>query len=198
MSEFVQAIKQRRSIYALGKNPSVGQDSIVKKIEEVFTAVPSAFNSQSARLVVLFGKEHDQLWDIVMDTLRQIVPAGKFGPTEEKINGFKAAYGTIMFFDDTSVTDGFAANFPSFAANFKPWADQANGMLQFALWTALEDLGLGANLQHYNPLIDEKVAGVFNLPKTWRLIAEMTFGEKLADAGPKETIPAADRMRVLA
>jgi predicted oxidoreductase (fatty acid repression mutant protein) len=34
MSEFVQAIKQRRSIYALGKNPSVGQDSIVKKIEE--------------------------------------------------------------------------------------------------------------------------------------------------------------------
>ena len=31
----------------------------------------------------------------------------------------------------------------------------AAGMLQLAVWTALAEKGLGASLQHYNPLIDD-------------------------------------------
>ena len=30
-------------------------------------------------------------------------------------------------------------------------------MIQFAVWCALTAAGLGANLQHYNPAIDEAV-----------------------------------------
>jgi predicted oxidoreductase (fatty acid repression mutant protein) len=49
-------------------------------------------------------------------------------------------------------------------------------MLQFALWTALEDMGFGASLQHYNPLIDKAVSERWLIGKSWRLIAQMPFG----------------------
>lgn len=197
MSEFIHAIRQRRSIYGLGKNPDISQEEIARKIEEVLEVVPSAYNSQSARVVVLFGDQHDLLWEIVMSTLRQRVAPEKFGRTEAKINGFQKAFGTVLFYDDTAITNGFAEKFSSYAQNFAPWAQQANGMLQFAVWTALEDMGLGANLQHYNPLIDERVSEVYEIPATWKLIAQMPFGEKLEEAGEKTSVPAKDRMRVL-
>lgn len=44
-------------------------------------------------------------------------------------------------------------------------------MMQFAVWTALTDLGLGVNLQHYNPLIDDEVKKLTGVPKEWQLIA---------------------------
>lgn len=32
-----------------------------------------------------------------------------------------------------------------------------HGMAEYATWLALTEAGLGASLQHYNPLIDEAV-----------------------------------------
>lgn len=53
-----------------------------------------------------------------MRTLRERVPAEKFAPTEAKINSFAAGYGTILYFDDEGITETFASNFPTYAANF--------------------------------------------------------------------------------
>lgn len=197
MSEFLHAIQHRRSIYTLGKHPDIEQEEIVRGIEEVFTYMPSAYNSQSARIVVLFGDQHDMLWEIVMDTLRRRGAPEKFGRTEAKIKGFQQAFGTVLFYDDTTITNGFAKKFPTYSQNFGPWAEQANGMLQFAIWTMLEDMGLGANLQHYNPLIDQKVSEVYEIPATWKLFAQMPFGEKLEEAGEKSAVPVQERMRIL-
>lgn len=58
---------------------------------------PSAFNSQSARAVVLFHKDHDRLWDIVTEELRKIVPEDRFAATDVKMQAFKKAYGTVLF-----------------------------------------------------------------------------------------------------
>ncbi|GAW19224.1 hypothetical protein ANO14919_087090 [Xylariales sp. No.14919] len=41
---------------------------------------------------------------------------------------------------------------------FPQWLDHANGMLQYAVWTMLAAEGLGCNLQHYNPMVDDQVA----------------------------------------
>ena len=54
---------------------------------------------------------------------------------------------------------------------------QSDGMTQYAIWTALEAEGLGANLQHYNPLIDQKVATEWKVPESWELSAQMVIGE---------------------
>lgn len=90
-----------------------------------------------------------------------------------------------------------ASQFPFYAKNFPIWAQQANGMMQFAVWTALTDLGLGVNLQHYNPLIDDEVKKLTGVPKEWQLIAQMPFGHPTEP--PKLIVkdPIEERVKVL-
>lgn len=70
-------------------------------------------------------------------------------------------------------------------------------MLQFAIWTQLEAEGLGVNLQHYNPVIDEAVKKEFNIPDEWRLIAQMPFGDPTAVLAEKEFMDIEERVLVL-
>jgi predicted oxidoreductase (fatty acid repression mutant protein) len=69
-------------------------------------------------------------------------------------------------------------------------------MLQLVIWTALEAEELGANLQHYNPLIDEKVAATWDLPPSWKLKAQLVFGSKAAPPSEKTFMPVEQRMKV--
>jgi hypothetical protein len=158
--------------------------------------IPTAFNMQSARVVVTMLDHHENIWHITKSALKSIVPADKFAATEAKIDGFEAAYGTILFFESSNMIKAMQDQFPLYKDNFPGWAMQANGMLQFAIWTALEDLGLGVNLQHYNPLIDEEIKKVFDLPDSWDLVAQMVFGEKLEDAPSIEKIPTGSRVKI--
>ncbi|KAG6021501.1 hypothetical protein E4U41_002474 [Claviceps citrina] len=88
------------------------------------------------------------------------------------------------------------AAFPAYADRFPGWAAQSAGMQQCLLWTALELEGLGANLQHYNPLIDRKVAETWGLPESWTLGAQLVFGGRVAEAGDKEFKPLEERVKV--
>jgi uncharacterized protein len=48
--------------------------------------------------------------------------------------------------------------------------------LNVSVWVGLESLGFGANLQHFNPIIDTSVAEQWKIPTEWRLIAQLVFG----------------------
>ena len=65
-------------------------------------------------------------------------------------------------------------------------------MLQYIVWTALSNEGLGATLQHYNPLINAQVAAAWNVPESWTLVAQMPFGKPAAPAGDKTFEPVED------
>ena len=197
MSTFVSAISARRSQYALTDAAALSDSEIIDLIRSVAGEVPSAFNAQPQRAVVLFGEDHHRLWGIVHDALRAVVKDDTaFAATEQKIAGFDAAHGTILYFDDTTVTKNLQERFPSYAANFPVWAQQANGMLQFAVWSALAEAGIGANVQHYNPLIDDAVRDAFGIPADWKLIAQMPFGEVTAPAGEREHMPLDEQVQV--
>lgn len=79
---------------------------------------------------------------------------------------------------------------------FPTWAEHAHGLTVFTIWTALSAEGLGASLQHYNPLIDADVAKEFSLPESWKLRAQLVFGKPEAPAGDKEFKPLEDRVKV--
>ena len=49
-------------------------------------------------------------------------------------------------------------------------------MLQISIWSGLKELVAGASLQHYNPVIDEAVRKLFDLPESYVLNAQMPFG----------------------
>lgn len=103
-------------------------------------------------------------------------------------------------------------------------SEHTHGIHAFTIWTALSAEGLGASLQHYNPLvsfalrnprssrygrtppdgivpssqIDGDVAKEFDVPETWKLRAQLVFGKPVAPAGEKTFKPLEERVKVFA
>lgn len=196
-SHFFDAVRNRRTYYSISNETIVPYERIREIVNEAVKHTPSSFNSQSARVVLLLGKHHERLWDIVKAELKKIVPADKFKATEDKIDGaFRSGYGTVLYFEDMDVIGGLQERFPSYRDNFPVWSNHSAGMLQFVVWTALELEGLGASLQHYNPVIDDAVKAEWGIPASWKLLAQMPFGKAIRHQGEKEFKPLEERVRV--
>ena len=191
-----EAMKLRRSRYELTNETPLSKEELESILADCITYTPSAFHSQTSRVVLLLQEEHIKLWSIVESTLRNIVPEDKFGPTKLKLDSFASAYGTILYFEDMNVVEQLQKDFPLYADNFPVWSMQSSGMLQFSVWTSLAAAGLGANLQHYNPLIDEQVKKEFMIPEQWKLIAQMPFGIATAEPQPLDYMPIDQRLLV--
>ena len=195
MTEAKKLYQNRRSVYALGKNLPISEQEALEIIDNAVKYSPSAFNSQTAHAVVLLGENHQKLWDITFGELEKFLPTEEAkAATKGKIDSFTAAYGTILFFEDHDVVKGLQEQFPSYADNFPIWSEQSTGIASFAVWNALAEAGVGANIQHYNPVIDEKVAAEWDIPANLVLRAQMPFGEKLQEAAP---IERTSRVRVV-
>lgn len=197
MNDFLKIIMNRRSIYAISEEQVLSDEKLTELIETVVKHVPYAFNSQTGRVILLTGGSHKKLWNIVLDTLRGVTPEAKFKATEDKIASFSAGYGTILFFEEQSTIEHLQEQFPLYVDHFPSWSLQASGMLQFAMWNALEQEGMGASLQHYNPLIDASVAAAFEVPESWTLISQMPFGKSMGGAGEKTFLPIDSRVKIL-
>lgn len=193
---FLQAITVRRTIYAIGHHLPISEDSVTEIITTAVKHSPSSFNSQSSRVVILFGEQHHALWNIVKQQLQKIVPAEAFGATEKKLASFAAGAGTVLFFEDTAVIDALQKQFALYADNFPVWSEHSTGIAQFAVWSALAQENIGASLQHYNPLIDDDVKAHWALPASWRLRAQMPFGSIEQPAGEKTFIDDRERFRI--
>lgn len=195
IKSFKEALKARRTFYQISNQSTLSDLEIGDLARYAVEYVPSAFNSQSTRIVLLTGKAHQKLWNIVKDCLRRIVPAEAFAKTEQKIDGsFACGYGTVLYFEDRTVVESLQKSFPAYADNFPIWSQQTNAMHQLVVWTLLEEAGMGASLQHYNPLIDAEVAAHWKLPAEWQLIAQMPFGVPTGEPGAKEILPLDKRV----
>lgn len=195
---FIDAVAMRRSYYKLGSSAVIDDSEVIAMVDQILETMPSPFNVQSARIVILFGQEHRALWDIVSDELRAIVPADKFQNTEMRIDqAFRSGHGTILFYEDSAMLEQLKHNYPIYADKVDIWSEQSSGMHQFAVWTALEDMGYGASIQHYNPLIDKRVAIRWDIPDGWRLITQMPFGTPIdVPSSRQHTSPPSQRRRV--
>ncbi len=198
--EYQDAIAARHSAYMLDdriEDAGVSADDVLAMLRSIAPKVPSSYNSQSARLILLTGEDHRRFWGIVEEVLRAKVNDDKrFARTEVKLRGFAAAAGTVLFYEIDSVTDGLKETYPSYADVFPTWAEHGNAMIQFAVWTGFYDLGLAANIQHYNPIIDARVADEFSVPEGYRLVAQMVFGRETQVPAGKPKLSGEDMVSV--
>ncbi len=198
--EYQDAIAARHSAYMLDdriEDAGVSADDVLAMLRSIAPKVPSSYNSQSARLILLTGEDHRRFWGIVEEVLRAKVNDDKrFARTEVKLRGFAAAAGTVLFYEIDSVTDGLKETYPSYADVFPTWAEHGNAMIQFAVWTGFYDMGLAANIQHYNPIIDARVAGEFSVPEGYRLVAQMVFGRETQVPAGKPKLSGEDIVSV--
>jgi predicted oxidoreductase (fatty acid repression mutant protein) len=140
-----------------------------------------------------------KLWDIVRAAIAPHVAGdeAKAAATEQKIASFVAGYASILFFEDPAPYEPLQS-FAMYKDKFDSWRDQTSGMHQLLLWAALEVEGMGANVQHYNPLIDEEVRKAWSFDPNWRLVSQMVIGKPIGDRpGPKAKKPVEARYRII-
>lgn len=158
-----EAMVNRRSIRKVTKNANITKERINEIVTTALHA-PTSFNMQSGRIVVLMDTEHEKLWDLVKEALRPRVPEENFGATVERLQGFRDGVGTILFFENQETVEQMQEKAPLYKEQFPYWSHQGSAMLQYAVWMSLSAEGIGASLQHYNPIIDAEVKQAWDIP----------------------------------
>lgn len=167
MTYFTDLQTKRRSIYALGKDVEVSNQELIDTIQGTVLNTPTAFNSQTSRVVILLDEESDAFWnEIAYSELEKVTPAEAFEGTKERLKGFAQAKGTILFYEDQDVVKGLQEQFPLYAENFPIWSEQGHGIALYATWLAL--------------------AEKYDIPANWKLRAQAPFGQIVAPAGDKD------------
>lgn len=190
------ALRDRHSYYDINGKSPIDDAAIREIVEFAMQNTPSAFNAQSARIVLLVGEQHRKHWEIVRESLRAIVPADKFKPTDDKINSFAAGHGTVLFYEDLGTVRKMQEDFPLYKENMHWFSSNSSGMLQHVVWVMLRDAGLGASLQHYGNLVQEEIAKTWNLDSNWMLIAQMPFGTPNSEPEAKDKLPLDQTVKV--
>ena len=108
----IESLQKRRTYYQIDKSLPVSEEKVVETVQEAVKLVPDAFNRKSQRVIVALGEKQNQLWDAVYDVF-----GGKV--SREKIDGFRAGAGTVLYFTDESVVKALQEKFPLYAANFR-------------------------------------------------------------------------------
>lgn len=91
---FLEATKTRRSLYSLSKESPIPDSRIISIVEHAIRYTPSPFNARSCRCIILFGADHDKLWDMGAAGIQRCMSTAVdiLGP---KVQGFHAAHGTV-------------------------------------------------------------------------------------------------------
>lgn len=190
---FLSALSVRRSTYTLAKTPEILSAAQIQTVlSKVLRESPSSFNSKSPRVVLLLGSEHDEYWGSIVPTALSNAIKSHGGDDKAveaalgRLELFKPAAGTVLFFESQNVVKGQQENIPQYADNFPVWSEHASAIAQNNTWVALTNAGYGANLQHYGNLSESVIKQKHNLPADWKLRAELVFGAKTDEPKPKE------------
>lgn len=197
LTEFSELLESRRSVYNLGKETDLSQEEIVTGIRHAVHNTPSAFNSQTSRVVVLFDEAKTKFWDHVYETQKDLLPEQSkdflLGAIE---NARDEALGTALVFEDHEALD----QMPSNETRTNVYKDQNSAMVHYAIWLRLKELNLGASLQHFNlgyeQGFDAETRKLFDLPDTYELVAELPFGSIKEPAQEKDHIDTHKEVQV--
>lgn len=124
--------------------------------------------------MILFGQSHHKFWNTVLEVLKPLSQLKRY-LEQNKIQSFAAGAGTVLFYEDQSVIKSLQEQFELYADNFPIWSEHSTAIAQFAVWNVLAEQNIGASLQHYNPIIDEKINTSFNIPAEWKLRAQLVL-----------------------
>ena len=115
-SNFMDAVVNRRSTYTLSPESTISDSEIKDLVTTTLENAPSTFGSYTTRVVVLLKEEHYKLWDIIIETVKAITPPEKWeGHSKARLEGFRNAYGTMLFLEDPENTRALEKKFPSYA-----------------------------------------------------------------------------------
>ncbi|CAK9787109.1 Nitroreductase [Cutaneotrichosporon oleaginosum] len=200
-AQFFAALKARRSVYALKASSPISDAAIRELVETAIKLAPTAYNSQTLRVALVFGDKHKRLWNAMWVENQKTFPNAELEAQQRTKweHAYMSAYATVVFFDDKKSLGEWCTKMPNRKDELAVWSKNGAGILQHTVWTALATEGLGANLQHFSqvtPGADAAMRQVIEVPEDWECTAIMPFGEIVQHPAEKPKLPLSERLMV--
>lgn len=94
----LELAKSRRTIYQLKETLPVPPDRIRDIVSEAILHVPSPYNCQANRVLILFNGHHKKLWAAGREAARKALPPPVFERAAQRLDWFEAAAGTVRLY----------------------------------------------------------------------------------------------------
>ena len=112
----MEAVVKRRSTYTLSPECTIPDSEIKDLVKTTLEMAPSTFGSYTTRIVVLVKDEHKKFWDIAFEAVKAVTPPEQFeAHSKGRLEGFKNAYGTMLFLEDPENTRALEKKYPPYA-----------------------------------------------------------------------------------
>ncbi|KAF2796760.1 Nitroreductase [Melanomma pulvis-pyrius CBS 109.77] len=189
---FLAQIKSRCTYYSIQRKSPISDTRILEIAREVIKHTPSSFNCQSTRFVILLQDEHIRFWEIAKECFKAAMSVDEYKGYEKKLVERQAGYGTVLLYEDLDVIREFQVQFPRFKHHLLDFSEHNNAMQAFNLWTALHLEGFACNLQHVNPIVDQRVVSEWKVSPNWSLRAQLVFGAPIGERHHEKTFVPTD------
>lgn len=173
-ASITELLAQRRSIRRLDGGDLT--PAILERVQEAARRTPAAFGVTPWQIVVLH-EQRDAFWDEVAAGFRQGLAADRLPRYLERLEGFRAGAAAILIYEDLAARPTLETNWGLAAETAHDFVQQGLGMVQLALWLVLTEAGLVTSLQHWDWLIQDRLAPLLDLPTDrFRLTAVLPVG----------------------
>ena len=130
---FFATVQHRISCYNLANTSPISDARIHEIINTTVKHAPSTFNVQSARAVILLKRDHEKLWDIGDACLKKAMPEAAYTALAPKVQGLRAGYGSVLWFEDRATFNALTEKNPAIAQVVPQCESQAGPSLQTVL-----------------------------------------------------------------
>ncbi len=175
-------LRRRRTIRRLSDGPL--PDGALARISAAVHRVPAAYGRPVWHVVVV-RETRAAFWNAVEDAFRARLDADRLARYLDRLDGFRSGAGVLLVYENRRAADGARAADGLSSAQATVFAQQGLGMVPFALWLALVAEGLSSSLQHWEWLVEDRLADLLGVPANrYRLVATMPFGFAAEDPPP--------------
>lgn len=197
MSHLLDLMKERQSVYKIGKNSPVSLDQVKDQLTRLAQEAPSAFNSQTSRYVIISGQAHDLFWDTIHEVQKEVLSPEMYEIMSERFVNAKQGLGTVLLFEDRDQVDSMPTN----KQRAHLYKENNHAMAALTVWLGLSELGLGASLQHHNigyeEGFDQVIRDLLGLPDSYEMLAQMPFGSIEEPGANKDKIDPQVQVQVI-
>lgn len=194
MTEFVNLVNKRGSVYDIGKNSPYSAHDVADRIKEFSAKLPSAMNSQTTRFVLVEGEVNDKVWDMINKDQKTALSEDMYEMMAPRFDQAKKGLGTVLMFESRDAVEVL----PTSPERSQLYKENHHGIAAYAVWLALREMDLGASLQHHNVGFDQgydkQIRDYLDLPSDWEMLAQMPFGSIETEAEEKETMDVEDQV----
>lgn len=94
--DFYSAIEERRSIYGILDEFVISDERIEEVVQFAVANTPTAFNSQTGRIVVLLGNSNKDFWQVIFESIKEGL-AEEHIEKKESLTHLQVAMGQYCF-----------------------------------------------------------------------------------------------------